>query len=393
MPLRGGANGLGEDMSTAQRAASRRGLAAAACLALVAGLVGGLASPAGATDGEAVFKDIHNPRSVSGHFGDGQSQRGTAGMLEMEVDGEPALGYCIDVFDGTDTVTPLPEEEWDQVEVDNREIVGRILNSYHPIGVGPEGFEITGDDAQKAAGTQAAIWHYTNGYILDEPGNPELGDAYPGIYANYVTILAAVEADALPPIGGPVTLSIEGDTDVDAAPGDLVGPFTVKTSVASVELVPGTGTTLHNEDGSAFEGPASDGDQFWLTSSEAGTASVSAVAAGVQSDIRAFTHPHKQDMAFVVATPVEVPASIEVTFTTPPTTATSTTTTPETTTTVPVTPSTSVEVTTTTVPQQTTGGGLPVTGAQTALLVAVALVLLAAGIGFGVVSKRAKGQA
>lgn len=382
-------------MSIAHRAASRRGLAVAACLALAAGLVGGLASPAGATDGEAVFKDIHNPRSVSGHFGDGVSVRGTAGMLEMEVDGEDTLGYCIDMLDGTSTTTPLPEEEWDQVDVANRDIVGRILNSYHPIGVGPEGFELTGDDAQKAAATQVAIWHYTNGYILDEPGNPDLGDAYPGIYANYLKILAAVEADALPPIGGPVTLSIDGDTDVDAVAGELVGPFTVTTSVASVELVPGTGTTLHNEDGSAFEGPASDGDQFWLTSSGAGTASVSAVAAGVESDIRAFTHPHKQDMAFLVATPVEVPASIEVTFTAPPTTAPSTTTTEQTTTTVPVTPQTSVEVTTTTpvVPQQGTGGGLPVTGAQTALLVAVALVLLAAGIGFGVVSKRAKSQA
>jgi LPXTG-motif cell wall-anchored protein len=44
------------------------------------------------------------------------------------------------------------------------------------------------------------------------------------------------------------------------------------------------------------------------------------------------------------------------------------------------------------VPQQSTGGGLPVTGAQTMLLVFVALVLLAAGIGFGVVSKRARGE-
>lgn len=381
-------------MSIAQRAASRRGLAAAACLALVAGLVGGLASPAGATDGEAVFKGIDNPRTVSGHFGDGQSKHYQAGMLDMMVDGSPELGYCIDFTDGTSTTTPLPEEEWDEVDVANRDIVGRILNSYHPVGVGPEGYELEGDDAQKAAGTQAAIWHYTNGFVLDEPGDPSLGDAYEGIYANYLKILAAVDAGALPAIGGPVTLSIEGDTDVDAVAGQLVGPFTVKTSVASVELVPGTGTTLHNEDGSAFEGPASDGDTFWLTSSGAGTASVSAVAAGVQSGVRAFTHPHKQDMAFVVATPVEVPASIEVTFGTPPPTTVTSTTVPETTTTVPVTPQTSVEVTTTTpVVPQGTGGGLPATGAQTALFVAVALVLLAAGIGFGVVSKRAKSRA
>jgi hypothetical protein len=382
-------------MSVAQRAASRRGAAAAACLALVAGLVGGLASPAGATDGEAVFKGVHHPVTVSGHFGGGGSKHYQAGMLNMKVDGTAELGYCIDFTDGTSTTTPLPEEEWNQVEVANRETVGRILGSYHPIGDGPEGYKIEGDDDQKAAATQAAIWHFTNGLVLDEPGDAALGSGYEVIHASYLKILAAVEAGVLPQIGGPVTLTIEGDTDVDAAPGDLVGPFTVKTSVASIELVPGTGTTLHNEDGSAFEGPASDGDQFWLTSSEGGTASVSAVAAGVQSGIRAFTHPYKQDMAFVVATPVEVPASIEVTFTTPPPTTVPPTTAPETTTTtVPTTPSTSVEVTTTTAaPPQETGGGLPVTGAQTALLVAVALVLLAAGIVFGVVSRRAKGQA
>lgn len=382
-------------MSVAQRAASRRGTAAAACLALVAGLVGGLASPAAATDGEAVFKGIHNPVTVSGHFGGGGSKHYQAGMLNMKVDGTAELGYCIDFTDGTSTTTPLPEEEWDQVDVANRETVGRILGSYHPIGDGPEGYKIEGDDDQKAAATQAAIWHFTNGFLLDEPGDAALGAGYEVIHASYLKILAAVEAGVLPQIGGTVTLTIEGDTDVDAAPGDLVGPFTVKTSVASVELVPGTGTTLHNEDGSAFEGPASDGDQFWLTSSQGGTASVSAVATGVQSGIRAFTHPYKQDMAFVVATPVEVPASIEVKFTTPPPTTAPPTTTPETTTTtVPTTPPTSAEVTTTTVaPPQETGGGLPVTGAQTALLVAVALVLLAAGIGFGVVSRRAKGQA
>lgn len=382
-------------MSVAQRAASRRGAAAAACLALVAGLVGGLASPAAATDGEAVFKGIHNPVTVSGHFGGGGSKHYQAGMLNMKVDGTAELGYCIDFTDGTSTTTPLPEEEWDQVDVANRETVGRILGSYHPIGDGPEGYKIEGDDDQKAAATQAAIWHFTNGFVLDEPGDAALGAGYEVIHASYLKILAAVEAGVLPQIGGTVTLTIEGDTDVDAAPGDLVGPFTVKTSVASVELVPGTGTTLHNEDGSAFEGPASDGDQFWLTSSQGGTASVSAVATGVQSGIRAFTHPYKQDMAFVVATPVEVPATSEVKFTTPPPTTAPPTTTPETTTTtVPTTPPTSAEVTTTTVaPPQETGGGLPVTGAQTALLVAVALVLLAAGIGFGVVSRRAKGQA
>ena len=385
-------------MSITQRAASRRGVAAAACLALVAGLVGGLASPAGATDGEAVYKGFSSQAlSVSGNFGEG-SKYYEAGLLKLDVGGSEELGYCIDFFDRTSTETPLPEEEWDEVDVANRDTVGRILGSYHPVGVGPEGYEIEGTDRQKAAGTQAAIWHFTNNFNLDAPtGDPKLGPDYEGVYANYQKILAAVEAGALPQIGGTVTLSIDGDTDVEAAPGDLVGPFTVNTSVVSVELIAGGGATLHNEDGSAFEGPASDGDKFWISASEGGVASASAVATGIESGVRAFTHPHKQDMAFVVATPVEVPASVEVTFTTPPTTQpTTTSTVPETTTTTVTPPTTVVDQTTTVpvVPQPSTGtgGGLPVTGAQTMLLVLVALVLLAAGIGFGVVSKRARGE-
>jgi hypothetical protein len=378
-------------MTIIQRAATRRGVAALACLALVAGLIGGLASPAGATDEEAVYKGASaEVLEVSGSFGGG-SDHYDAGLLKLEVGGSQELGYCIDFFDRTSTTTPLPEEEWDSVDVANRDTVGRVLGSYHPVGVGPEGFEIEGTGAQKAAATQAAIWHYTNGFDLDQGVGDEVVDA------NYLTILAAVDAGALPQIGGTVTLSIEGDTGVSALPGQLVGPFVVRTSVASVELVPGGGTTIHDADGSAFEGPASDGDEFWITAAEAGTASVSAVAAGVETGVRAFTHPYKQDMAFVVATPKEVPASIEVTFTPPPTTSSSstTTTTPPDTPTVPTTPPTSVVPTTTvpTVPQRSTGtgGGLPVTGAQTAMLVVLALVLLGAGAGFAVVSKRSRG--
>jgi len=382
-------------MTMTQRAASRRGLAAVACLALAAGLVGGLASPAGATDGEAVYKGASSQvLKVSGSFGEGSGHY-DAGLMKLDVDGSEQLGYCIDFFDRTSTTTPLPEEEWGSVDVANRDTVGRILGAYHPIGTGPEGHVIEGTDAQKAAATQAAIWHFTNGFDLDEGvGDDELATGYAVVYANYLKILAAVEAGALPEIGGNVTLSIEGDTDVEALPGQLVGPFVVKTSVASVELVPGGGGTIHNEDGSAFEGPASDGDVFWITAAEAGTASVSAVASGIETGVRAFTHPHKQDMAFVVATPVEVPASIEVTYSTPPTTASTTTTVPETTTTtVPATTTTAQHATTTTTVPSSPGGSLPVTGAQTLMLVGVALALVAAGVGFAVVSKRSRGEA
>jgi LPXTG-motif cell wall-anchored protein len=43
-----------------------------------------------------------------------------------------------------------------------------------------------------------------------------------------------------------------------------------------------------------------------------------------------------------------------------------------------------------TTPDQGEGGGLPVTGAQSVVLAAVALLLVALGVGFRVMSKRAE---
>jgi len=384
-------------MTIAQRAASRRGVAAVvASLALAAGLVGSFAAPSSAEDpSTGEYGGFSAQRGViKGHLPGADTSYTTAGLLNLRIDdSEDVLVYCVDTADGIDEGDTIPEAPWDGSSIANRDAVERILNSYHPIGVGPEGYEIEGTDSEKAEATQAAIWHFTNGYELENGDGSEgpLSVGYPTVFANYQTILKAVADGVLPALGGPVTLTIEGDTDVDAIPGQLIGPFTIHTSVASVELTV-SGGTLHNEDGSPFEGPASDGDEVWLKASEAGTVSLSGVAAGVQSGVRLFAAEDLQDLAFLVVTPQEVPARIEVTVHTPPTTSTSTTsTTEQATTTTSITPQSSVS-TTSIVPQQGEGG-LPVTGAPTLALVALALVLLAAGVGFGVVSRRRRDQA
>jgi Thioester domain len=385
-------------MTIAQRAASRRGVAAGvASLALAAGLVGTFAAPSSADGGSGEFQGLSElHQTVKGHLPGGGNLYPKAGLLNLQVEGssDVDLAYCVEFTGGLEEGETLPEVPWDGSAIANRDAVERILNSYFPIGVGPEGYEIEGTDSEKAAGTQAAIWHFTNGFEL------EGSNGHPAVLANYQTILDAVADGVLPALGGPVTLSIEGDTDVDAIPGQLIGPFTVHTSTASVDLTPSDGVTLHDEDGSPFEGPASDGAEFWLKASEAGHASVYAYGAGVESSVRLFAKDHAQDVAFLVVTPKEVMAEVEVKVHTPPTTSSSSTTststtstTEQTTTTSSTVPQTSVSTPTTTgVPHQGTGGSLPVTGAQTLGLVALALVLLAAGIGFGVVSRRARGE-
>jgi hypothetical protein len=242
-----------------------------------------------------------------------------------------------------------------------------------------------------AGATQSAIWHYTDGFDLwTGPGN----DNNPTLVEHYETILAAVESGTLEGLGGEtVTLSIDGPEDVEAIPGELVGPYVVSTTAATVELTTTGGLTIHDEDGTPFEGAASDGTEVWLKAAEAGTGTLSGVASGLQSGGRVFGGEGIQDLAFAVVTPVEVPASVELHVgppppTTPPPSTTSTTvgtTTTESTlpeTTVVTGPTTSVPVT----PQAS--GGLPVTGTQTMLLVGAALVLLIVGGAFGLAAKR-----
>src|SRR5690606_17873811 len=123
-----------------------------------------------------------------------------------------------------------------------------ILRHYYPNGDGPEGSQITGTNAQKAAATQAAIWHYTDDYELTDDD----GENDPVIIDNYNTILAAVEG-GLAGFGEPtVSLSITPPESTSGEAEGLVGPYVINTSAANVTLSPSEGVTLHNEDGSPF---------------------------------------------------------------------------------------------------------------------------------------------
>ncbi len=241
-------------MTIARRAASRRGVAAVvASLALAAGLVGTFAAPSSADEGGS--GEYQGPSefhvAVKGHTPDGKTWSPKAGLLNLQVEGSSSvdLSYCVDLIDRLDEGKTIPEAPWDESAIANRDAVERILNSYFPIGVGPEGYEIEGTDSEKAAATQAAIWHFTNGFEL------ESSSGHPAVVANYQTILKAVADGVLPALGGPVTLSIDGDTDIDAIPGQLIGPFTIHTSAASVDLTPSTGVTLHNAGRQPVRGP------------------------------------------------------------------------------------------------------------------------------------------
>src|SRR4029453_6449870 len=186
---------LGRDMTIAQRSASRRGVAAVvASLALAAGLGGTLAAPSSADDGDSgEFQGVSELHlTVKGHLPGGGTMSVKAGLLNLQVEGseDVDLAYCVDFIGGIEEGDVLPAAPWDDSSIANREAVERILNSYFPTGVGPADHEITGTDSEKAAATQAAIWHFTNGFVL------EGSTGHPAVLAHYDAILPALSADA-----------------------------------------------------------------------------------------------------------------------------------------------------------------------------------------------------
>lgn len=358
-------------------------------MAAIVGLIVGFAGPALAASVAEVLGMSSQSATIHGAWPGNEARNQTAGMFDLEIDGDvDALAYCIDINTAIRDGDTVDEVEWATSGVPNLETVEAILRWYHPNGDGPEGSQIDGTDAEKAAATQAAIWHYTDGYELtqDAARNPQQ------IIDNYNTILAA--AEGLEGFGEPtVSLSITPPESTSGDAEGMVGPYVVNTSAAEVTLTPSEGVTLHNEDGSPFTGTIVDGTQIWLSSSAVGDGSISASASAEVGAGRVFFTQGVQRLILASTITTDATAEAPVSFTAAPTTTTeSTTTTTEstTTTTVPITNQSTVpDAPTTTVPiTPNQGGGLPVTGAQSLMLVGVAAVLLAVGAGFGIVSRR-----
>lgn len=346
-----------------------------------------MAAPAGAAS-VAEFHGLADGEGGTVHGTlDGDDETLDAGLFDLTIDGTvESKAYCIDINTPIEPGADLDEIDWATSGVNNLETVEAILRHYYPNGDGPADHLITGTNAQKAMATQAAIWHFTDGFDLTEADN----DAT--VYANYLAILAAVDA-GLEGFGEPeVTLTITPPESTEGTAGVAVGPYVVNTSAASVTLTPSEGVSLVDENGEPFTGTVTDGTQVWLTSGAAGTGTITATAEAEVGAGRVFFTQGQQRLVLASTVVTDAAAEAAVSFQTPPTTPTPTTSS-TTSTTVPITPQTSVVTDTPTttvpiVPTANTGGGLPNTGAPTMILLGVALVLVVVGAGFGIVSRR-----
>ncbi|WP_127572013.1 thioester domain-containing protein [Georgenia faecalis] len=129
--------------------------------------------------------------------------------------GQEALTYCIEINVATQVGINYVRATWDEANVPNLGYVAYILDGYYPATDEPAAAPTVDE---RAAAVQAAIWYFTDDYVVDadEPLRPWI---------------AAIVADALTngPRAEPVEPAFEVTPQVMRAPatGEIVGPFTV----------------------------------------------------------------------------------------------------------------------------------------------------------------------
>src|SRR5579871_6410711 len=212
------------------------------------------------------FNPVANPYP-SGNPGADFSQRTEyfAGVLNGTTTdtGASAQLYCIDIDTDTYQGVQYHLGTWDAASVPNVGYVARILNEYYPSVPGqPDGL----DPDTRAAAVQAAVWYFSDRYVVDNSANPTLHSAVAAI----VNRVRSEGPLITPP---PPSLTITPPPDVSAPAGTPIGPFTVTSSdsttpiTISSDVLMYTDATLGTQIPNGSPLPAN--GEVWLSSSAA----------------------------------------------------------------------------------------------------------------------------
>ncbi|WP_437059921.1 Cys-Gln thioester bond-forming surface protein [Streptomyces sp. enrichment culture] len=232
--------------SFSARSACGRGAAGIAAVTLVSGLaLAAVTAGAGAAaaDGGAGQAQGGATATIGGlkTYGaavvhtDAGDQELSAGLFEMSVDGGGTLQtYCVDIHNPTQRDAKYHETPWSGTSLGANEDAGRVRwilqNSYPQVNdlaalarkAGVQG-GLTEQDA--AAGTQVAIWRYSDGVDVEavDPQAEKLADYLEDNARDVAEPEASLTLD-------PPALS--------GLPGGLLGPVTVRTTADSVTVTP-----------------------------------------------------------------------------------------------------------------------------------------------------------
>lgn len=148
-----------------------------------------------------------------------------AGIIE----GTPTGGgqtlemYCIDLRTDTFIGVGYRLGTWDSANVPNVGFVARVLDEYYPNTNLPSSLTTAAD---KAAAVQAAVWYFSDRYVLST-SDP--------LHNAVAAIVAAVQAQGPLVEPPPPSLTI-APTDLSGPAGSAVGPFTVTSSLADASV-------------------------------------------------------------------------------------------------------------------------------------------------------------
>jgi hypothetical protein len=192
----------------------------------------------------------------------------TEGFTEKNVNfagiitGIPAGGgeqldlYCIDIFTQTFAGLGYGLGTWDAANVPNAGYIARVLEEYYPTTEEPASLA---DPDAKAAAVQAAIWFFSDRYVLNSTD---------GVYAATVAIVEQVRAQG--PLVDPSPPSLTLTPSHLSGPAHAVlGPFTVSTG-AEQATVTATGANMFSDPAGTAPIPngaaVPSGQQIWLRS-------------------------------------------------------------------------------------------------------------------------------
>jgi len=280
-------------MRTTRKARSARGLLATL---LTAGLIltgtaavavptgGGVDAPANDVDSELVMTGTAAGQGVQGAIApidtdfnplNGYPEEIPADFSEMNQPfagiitaagtasgAQTLLMYCIDIRTSTAPGYGYVQGSWDDASVPHTGHVARVLAESYPNTDLPEA---GGDVNARAAAVQAAIWFFTDNYVLS-PSDP--------IYPLTAQIVDKAIADGplAEPAGPDLTISPASATGVV---GQLVGPYTVTGESAEAITVSAPGVAMFADaDGAnaiAEGGTVHSGQQIWLRAEEGTT--------------------------------------------------------------------------------------------------------------------------
>ncbi|KAA9135941.1 thioester domain-containing protein [Microbacterium caowuchunii] len=185
-----------------------------------------------------------------------------AGTIITRAVSDPSLTaemYCINL--GVQTASGVGYESgtWDESNVSNIGYVTYILNNYFPTTGAPASL---GSDDERAAAVQAAIWYFTDGFVLSA-GTSAVRTAAAAIVADAQTNGPVVEPPAPEVSIAPPTAS--------APVGAAAGPFTVTAeNAAQVTVSVPAGYAMFADAGAtqpiANDSAVASGTQIWVTS-------------------------------------------------------------------------------------------------------------------------------